>query len=108
MQESLDTIKRSCKKKTSEVALHALQSKQMSVHRMTDCLSKIHNKRGSVTSGIVLIPFYNLSKKTMQQGTGIDKRTAKLYSDQGNTELTKFIVIDEMTQCQVCKEHNAK
>ena len=35
-------------------------------------------------------------------------RTAELYSEQGNIDITEFVVIDETKQCEKCKEHNAK
>ena len=35
-------------------------------------------------------------------------RTAESYSEQGTTDLTEVMVIDEMTQCKVCIQHSAK
>ena len=40
-----------------------------------------------------------------QEGTEVDERTAELYSTFGNTDI---MIIDEMTQFEACKEHNAK
>ena len=38
----------------------------------------------------------------------MDARTAELYSEQGNTDLTELTVINERTQCENGKEHGAK
>ena len=38
----------------------------------------------------------------------MDAPTAAVYSEQGNMDITELMVIDEMTQCEKCKEHNAK
>ena len=38
----------------------------------------------------------------------VNTRTAELSSEQGNTDFTVLVVIDETTQCGKCKEHNAK
>ena len=43
-----------------------------------------------------------------EKGTEVNTRTAALYSKQGSTDLTELMVVDEMTQCQVCREHNAE
>ena len=43
-----------------------------------------------------------------EKGTEVNTRTAKLYSKQGSTDLTVLMVVDEMTQCKVCREHNAE
>ena len=37
----------------------------------------------------------------------MDKCTAELYRDQGNTDIAE-LVVDEMTQCEICTERNAK
>ena len=42
------------------------------------------------------------------KGTEEDERTTELYSKQGNTDITELVGIDEMTQSEICKEHNAK
>ena len=39
-----------------------------------------------------------------EKDTDVDERTAELYSKQGNTDVIELEVIDEMTQCEVCKE----
>ena len=38
----------------------------------------------------------------------MNERTAELYSKQGNTDITELVDIDETTQCENCKEHDAK
>ena len=38
----------------------------------------------------------------------MDARKAELYSKPGNTDITELVVIDVTTQCEKCKEHNAK
>ena len=42
------------------------------------------------------------------KGTEVGRRTADLYRKQGNTDITELVVINEMSQCEACKEHNAK
>ena len=42
-----------------------------------------------------------------EKGTEVDVR-AELYSKQGNTDFTELTVLDVMTQCEACKEHNLK
>ena len=37
----------------------------------------------------------------------VDERTAKLYREQGYIDITALVVLDEMTQCEACKKHNA-
>ena len=52
-----------------------------------------------------------LTKELLQnqtQGTDIYERTAGLYSEQGNTDISELMVIDEMTQCDISEEHYAK
>ena len=44
----------------------------------------------------------------LEKGTEEDECTAELYNKQGNTDITELVLIDEMTQCEACKEHNAK
>ena len=41
------------------------QSKHISVHRVTDRLTQINNKSVSISSGLVLIPFYKLHRKEL-------------------------------------------
>ena len=42
------------------------------------------------------------------KGTEVNRRTAELCSEQGNTDLSEIMAIDEMMQCKVCKTPNAK
>ena len=35
--------------------------------------------------------------------TEVHKRTAELYSEQGHTDITEIMIIDETTQCKNCK-----
>ena len=75
------------------------QSKQISVHLVTDCLTQMNNKRGSISSGIVSIPFCNrLTEK--RKNTELTERTAELYSKQGNADIPELVIIDETTQCE--------
>ena len=39
--------------------------------------------------------------------SSLHTRTAKLYSEQGNTAPSELMVIDHMLQCKVCKRHSA-
>ena len=84
---------------------------------MTECLTQINNKRDSISSGIVLISFCKpLAEKSwkkelpqyQQMGTEVDARTVELYSKQGNTDIKEHLIIDEMTQCEICDEHHAR
>ena len=88
------------------------QSKNISVHQVTDCLTETKDKRGSTSSGIVLLPFNNsvteqsfkknnfsINKK---KSTEVNTRTTKLYREQGITDRSMLVVIDEMIQCKVC------
>ena len=47
-------------------------------------------------------------RKYQVKGTEVDERAADLYSKQGLTDITELVVIDETTQCEKCKEHDAK
>ena len=38
----------------------------------------------------------------------MDERTAELYSEQGDADITELVDMDEMTTCDSYKEHNAK
>ena len=43
------------------------------------------------------------------KGTELDERTAELHCKQGNSGITDLaVIIDEMKQCKICKEHNTK
>ena len=46
--------------------------------------------------------------RSQEKGTEVDKRTAELYSEQGNIDITEIVVIDETMQCEKCQEHHAK
>ena len=46
--------------------------------------------------------------RSQEKGTEVDKRTAALYSEQGNLDITELVVIDETTQCEKCQKHDAK
>ena len=48
--------------------------------------------------------YYSKKKKS----TEVDERTAELCSKQGNTDITELVVIDEMPQFKICKEHSTK
>ena len=50
----------------------------------------------------------NKQVQYQEKCTEVDGRTAELYSKQGNIDITEFVVIDEITQCKVCEEYNAK
>ena len=85
-------------------------SKQISVHP-NDCLAKINNRKGSVSSGVVLISFCNQKKECAnneasfsikKKGVEVDERTAELHSKKGNTDISELVVIDEMTQWSPC------
>ena len=48
-----------------------------------------------------------LKEKLLQyqrRGTAMDKRTAELYCEQGNNDITELLIIDEMMQCQISKK----
>ena len=56
--------------------------------------------------------FFFKKKKNLPQfqrkDTGVNERTAELYSKRGQTNLSGLVVIDETTQCEKCKEHMQK
>ena len=83
----------------------ALQAK-MSLHLVSDCWTKINNRKGSISSRVVLTSYSNL--KNGEEGTEVDECTAELYCRQGHTDTTGLVVIDETTQCEKCKEHDAE
>ena len=43
-----------------------------------------------------------------EKGTEVDEHTAEFHSEQGDSDITTVVVIDEMTQCEACEEHNAR
>ena len=74
-------------------------SKQISVQQVTDCLTQIINKRGSIPSRIVLLPFHELQRKKLEEkllqyqekSTQVDARTAEPYNKQKN-DITELVV----------------
>ena len=86
------------------------------MHRVTDCLTKINNKRGSTSSESVQGSFFaphtkEPEKKLLQyheKCTEVHARTAELYSEQRNSDLMELMVTDEMTECKVCKKTHAE
>ena len=73
-------------------------------------------KRGSISSRIASIPKKLFTDKSLKQNCFSIKEhvseehacTAEfLHSEEGNTDFTEVIVIDEMTRCKVCKERGA-
>ena len=91
LQESSDTISRSC---TNDLQSHRThwQSKPISAHRVTDCLTQINNRRDSSSSGIVLVSFYKRppDRKEVEEillqyeekGTQVKAHTAEWFSKQ--------------------------
>ena len=67
---------------------------------------------GNCANFIVQSPNKNeLGKELLQyqqKGADTDKRTEELYNEQGNFDITGLMVIDEMTQRDVCPDHSAK
>ena len=80
----------------SEVTPHAPQSKQISVHRLAHCLTKINSNKGSISSVVVYFTGKSLKKNCVSI-----ERTAELYRKQGNMDITDFVVIDDMTRCDI-------
>ena len=113
LQESLDTIKRSFRKGHQKSHRTHWQSKQIPMHRVTDCLTQI-NSRGSIhlIRNCVNFIFQAPHRKELEsellhfqeKGTEVDA----LAELQGNTDLTELIVINEMIQGEVCGRHSAK
>ena len=58
LQDQLDTIKRSCTKDHQKTHRTRQETKQISEHRVTDCLTQINNIKGSKAPRNVSIPFY--------------------------------------------------
>ena len=117
LQESLDTMKRSCVKDHYKSRHTHQDFKKNSGYRVTSCLTQTNNKEDSILSRIVLIPFYkNLIEKELEddllqcprKDTDVNERTAELYSKQGNKDVTELAVFDETTQCETRRRHNAK
>ena len=115
-QESLGTITRSCLKDYGMSHRTHQQSKQISV-RVTDGLTKSNNttRLDLITSCVIFIVQSpnkdELTKELLQyqeEGTGVDERTAELYSEQGNDDITELVICEETTQCEICQKHNRK
>ena len=60
-------IKRSCTKDHQKLHRTLRQSKQISVHRETACVTKFRNRTGLISSGVVSTSFWNLQPKMSQQ-----------------------------------------
>ena len=90
------------------------QSKKMSVRGVADCLTKIISRRRldfirtCIRFNVQSPNKDELTKELLQYQEAGTEVTAELCSKQGNTHITEVVVIDEMAQCEVCEEHNAK
>ena len=83
------------------------QSWPIAAHRVNNCSTQINNKRGSISPGIMVIPFYKLlAEKSLKKNCFSVKKKIR-NSEQRSTDLSELMVIDEMAQCRVCEEHNA-
>ena len=54
---------------------------------------------------------HELTKEPFQcqeKGEEVDERTEERHREQGHTGITEVGVVDEVTQCEVCDEHNGK
>ena len=79
-------------------------------------MTKINNRKGSTSRSCVssTLQSSNEDEPTTEQVqyqdkvTEVDERTPDLHSKQGNTDITDLVVVDEVTQCEVCKEHHGK
>ena len=89
----------------------------MSLHLVAHCLTETNNRKGSISSRNCVNSIFQgphrkeFEKQLLQfqeKGTEVDARTAEVYSEQGSTDISEHEVIDETTQCEKCKEHNAK
>ena len=40
--------------------------------------------------------------------TEVKDRTAELYSELGNSEITELLIIDQTMQCEMCRDRNGK
>ena len=106
LQESVGLIKQSALKGQQKSSRTHQQSLQMSVHRVADCFTKLNIiERLDLIRRCVNFKQKNFNIK--EEGTEVDERT-DLYSNQGNSDVTEFLVIDEMTQSTCFKERNTK
>ena len=85
--ESLDAMERSC---TRDQKSHRTRQ-QISVHRVTDCLTQINNKRGSIASGIVLLSCYkSLTERSLKKNhVSLKKKVRKLIQARRSCEVNK-------------------
>ena len=110
LHKSLDTIKWSCMKDHQKSHRTRQQSKEISVHRVTDCLTKINNKKWLDPIKELFEYHFAISKqrwankrstyfsikKQVRRWTNAQwSCTVELYSTQGNTDITELAVIDE-------------
>ena len=106
LQESLGLIKQSALKGQQKSSRTHQQSLQMSVHRVADCFTKL-NIRERLDLIRRCANFKQKNFNIKKEGTEVDERT-DLYSNQGNSDATEVLVIDEMTQSTCFKERNTK
>ena len=78
-----------CLRPLLSTALHALREQEVRLS-----VAKAPRKKG----------LDNKQHPYQTKGTEVDARTAAVYSEQGNIDITKLMVIDD----EKCKEHNAK
>ena len=78
--------------------------------RVTDYLTKVTTRKcvNFISQSPTKDEITNELLQFQEKGTEVDERTAELYSLQGNIDITEVVVVDEMTQCKTCLEHNAK
>ena len=120
LQESLDTINRSCMKdhETFRLAQHApaIQADVRALGAQI-ALTQIIDKKGfdlikKCVDSILQAPHRKELEDELlryqKRSTEVDARTAELYSNQGNTDITELELIDETTQCEKCEVHHAK
>ena len=113
----LETIKRSSTNDHQKSHRTHWQFKKISRYRVTGCVTQAKTKGGSISTGIVLIPFLEVfEEKSLKQNClsikykvrEVNTSTAELYIEQGNTDLSDLMVINEMIQCKVCKDSMQK
>ena len=121
LQESLDTINRSCMKdhETFRLAQHApaIQADVRALGAQL-ALTQIIDKRGSISSRSVLIPFYKpLTEKSWKDELlRYQKREVQrwMHAQRSCTVIKETLtspnseLIDETTQCEKCEVHHAK
>ena len=107
MQESFDTIKRFCTKDnqkshrthTGNPSRCPCKSKQRRLDLITICAHSFEKA----------LHRNKLEEELLQNQANMYGRecTVDLCSDQGNSDVTELMVIDETTQCENCWEHSA-